>query len=132
MFANLLNDEEKGKFLELIYKTATCDSDFAEEEQELINNYKLELNMSVVPDTSSVGEIITYFGTKADTLKKVIYFEVYGMVMADGKLEQNEKNILEQMKEKFAFKEDIYLKLENAAAELQKAYDNVYDVIFDK
>ena len=42
MFANVMNQTEKEKFLELIYKIAQCDDEYSEEEEDLLNNYKIE------------------------------------------------------------------------------------------
>ncbi len=41
MFLQVMNNEEKEKFLELVYKIANIDGEYAQEEEELINNYKL-------------------------------------------------------------------------------------------
>ena len=48
MFIERLNENEKKDFLELIYKIANCDNNFADEEEELINSYKNELGLSLI------------------------------------------------------------------------------------
>ena len=71
MFVNLFDQEEKEKFLELIYKMATCDGVYAEEEKELLNNYKIEFGIDQIPDTLSVHDLVQYFAEKTDDKKKI-------------------------------------------------------------
>lgn len=130
MFANLLNSEEKLHFLELIYKIATYDGTYAEEEEELIKNYKIELGIEEIPNTKSIDELINYFAIKDTQLKKVLFFELYGMIKADGYIVDSEKKIMDDLKEKLALKEEDYKSMIMAANELQKAYNLVYDAIF--
>lgn len=131
MFANLMDREEKGKFLELVYKIANCDQNYADEEEELVNNYKIELGLTSIPETDSIENILKYFGDKGDQIKKIIFFELYGMIMADGLIADKEEKILMQIKENFTLDEVIYENLMNAAIDLQKAYDAVYTAVFD-
>ena len=130
MFAQLLNQEEKKNFLELIYKIANCDGTFAEEEEELLSNYKLELGLSEVEDTSSMNELMDYFGQKSEQIRKVVFFELYGMIMADGNIAGEESSILAQLKSKFGMAPDAYAQIAAAADQLQAAYDKVYEVLF--
>ncbi|MCD8189031.1 MAG: hypothetical protein LUD78_02205 [Clostridiales bacterium] len=131
MFTQLMNKEEKAKFLELVYKTATCDSDYAEEEQELVRSYQIELGMDEIPETASLEELIAYFAAKETTLKKAVLFELYGMILADDKIEAAEAQILELIDQHFALSKEAYDRLLEAARELQQAYDKVYSAIFD-
>ncbi|MCC8046448.1 MAG: hypothetical protein LIP12_13295 [Clostridiales bacterium] len=131
MFAQILNAEEKAKFLELIYKTATCDSDYAEEEQELVNNYKIELGLNEIPESAEIKELIDYFGAKNSTIRRAVFFEIVGMIQADDKVEETETKIMETMKQSFALPPQTYDCLMEAVRELQQAYDKVYAAVFD-
>lgn len=42
MFLQVMNMEEKMKFLEFVYKIANIDGEYAEEEIEIVNSYKNE------------------------------------------------------------------------------------------
>ena len=64
MFANVMNQSEKEKFLELIYKIAQCDEEYSEEEEEILNNYKAELGMENVNDTDTLEGLVTFFAGK--------------------------------------------------------------------
>lgn len=131
MFANLMNQEEKEKFLELIYKIANYDQNYTDEEEELVNNYKIELGLNTVPETDTIKNLIIYFGNKEEQVKKIVFFELYGMIMADGAIVNKEGEILMQIKEKFALEKETFESLISVALELQKAYDDVYSTVFD-
>ena len=130
MFVNLFDQEEKEKFLELIYKMATCDGVYAEEEKELLNNYKIEFGIDQIPDTLSVHDLVQYFAEKTDDKKKIVLFELYGMVLADDEIGKREKDMFEEIKKIFALNTEVYDKIEKAAVTLKEAYDAVYDAVF--
>ena len=130
MFVNLFDQEEKEKFLELIYKMATCDGVYAEEEKELLNNYKIEFGIDQIPDTLSVHDLVQYFAEKTDDKKKIVLFELYGMVLADDEIGTREKDMFEEIKKIFALNTEVYDKIEKAAVTLKEAYDAVYDAVF--
>lgn len=131
MFVNVMNQEEKENFLELVYRMATCDGVYAEEEKELVTNYKLELNLKDIPDTKTVSELLNYFSEKSSALRKIVFFELYGMIMADGEIEKNEKEIMSELKTKFALDEKAYADMIMAADMLKDAYDRVYSAVFE-
>lgn len=130
MFVNLFDQEEKEKFLELIYKMASCDGVYAEEEKELLNNYKIEFGIDQIPDTLSVHDLVKYFAEKTDDKKKIVLFELYGMVLADDEIGKREKDMFEEIKKIFALNTEVYNKIEKAAVTLKEAYDAVYDAVF--
>ncbi len=130
MFVQVMEKEEREKFLELIYKIANIDGDYVEEEEELIDSYKAELELSDIKDTDTIEEIIDYFSSKSESIRKIVLFEVYGMINADGKIDISEEKIFNLSQEKFGISEQQTKAIINVAEELQKVYDKVYDVLF--
>lgn len=131
MFLQVMNQEEKEKFLELIYKVANVDGDYAEEEQEMVNNYKIELGIDTIGDTNSIDELVKYFASKSDSLKKIVMFETIGIVNADNKVAKEEADLLALMQSSFAIEAEIVDKINLVAKKLQDVYDEVYDLLFD-
>ena len=109
---------------------ATCDGVYAEEEKELLNNYKIEFGIDQIPDTLSVHDLVQYFAEKTDDKKKIVLFELYGMVLADDEIGEQEKDLFEEIKKIFALNTEVYDKIEKAAVTLKEAYDAVYDAVF--
>ncbi len=131
MFLRIMNQEEKKKFLEFAYKVANIDGEYAEEEQEIIDSYKNELDLDTIGDTGSIEELIDFFASKTESLKKVILFETVGLVNADDKIEKEESDVLSLMNDKFGFNAEISNKINATAKKLQEVYDEVYNVLFD-
>ena len=129
MFLNVMEVEERKKFLELAFKLAQIDGDYAEEEEEIINSYKAELGITEIEDTLSIDELISYFSSKNDTVKKVVLFEVYGMIRADDKTEKSEEEVFDNIKSQFNISADVVEQIVSVADELQNVYDKLYDVL---
>lgn len=130
MFLNTFNQEEKEKFLELVYKIANCDSDYAEDEKELVESYKTELGLLEIPETASIDDLIQYFAKKPEQTQKIVWFELYGVIMSDDMLTDEEARIIDLIKEKFSISGEIIHNIQDVALELQKVYDKVYDCLF--
>ena len=130
MFANVMDQSEKEKFLELIHKIAQCDEDYSEEEEELLNNYKIELGIQDVKDTDTLEGLVDFFAGKTPELKKIVFFELYGMIMADGKIALKESELIEMVEKAFGLPESLYIEIISVADELRKVYDRIYDVLF--
>lgn len=130
MFTHLMNEEEKSKFLELVYKISNIDDEYAKEEEELINSYKKELEIEVIEDTQSIESLISYFGKKSEEIKRIVLFEIYGLILADDKIEKEEEQILEEIRKDFQFEEQELKEILSVAKRLQVVYDDIYNVIF--
>jgi tellurite resistance protein len=130
MFLNLLNQEEKNNFIELVYKVANCDGNYTEDEEELLISYKSELGIVEIPDTKTIEKLISYFAEETEQIQKIVWFELYGMIMSDNVMSEEETRIIELVRSKFTISEDIISNIRDAAATLQKAYDNVYHCLF--
>lgn len=131
MFLQVMNNEEKKKFLEFIYKIANIEGDYAAEEQEIIENYKVELGLSEILDTSDIEGLINYFSIKTDELKKIILFEIIGLINADEKIVKEEEELLNKVIVSFGLESETVEKINTAAKKLQAVYDEIYDVLFD-
>lgn len=131
MFLHIVNQEEKEKFLELAYKVANVDGEYAEEEIEIINSFKNELGLDSIADTQDLDGLIDYFSKKSNELKKLIYFEVLGLVSSDDVTSDAETTLLNLMENKFGLDAETITKINVMVERLQKIYDEIYDEIFD-
>ena len=131
MFLQVMNTEEKMKFLELVYKVANIDGEFAEEEVEIVNSYKNQLGIDKIPETDDINGIIEYFSTKAQALKRIIVFETIGLINADNKIETEETDLIDKMVKCFQLDNEVVEKIDRVAKKLQDVYDEVYTAIFD-
>lgn len=125
-----MNQAEKEKFLELIYKIAQCDDEYSEEEEDLLNNYKIELGLQDVNDTDTLEGLVNFFAVKSKELKKIVFFELYGMIMADSKIEEKEAALIEMIEAAFGLPKSQYVDIIAVADDLRKVYDRIYEVLF--
>jgi uncharacterized tellurite resistance protein B-like protein len=130
MFLHVLTEEAKRKFIELVYKVANSDHAYTEDEQEVVNNYKLELGIDEIPDTDTIEHLLQYFGGQSVDIQKIVYFEIYGMIICDEKLSNEEKEILDVMTNQFSLSNDKITEIIIAVKGLQQAYKAVYDAVF--
>ncbi len=130
MFLNLFNQEEKENFLELVYKIANLDGNYDEDEKELINNYKIELGLSHIPDTSSIETLIKFFSEKSEQIQKIVWFELYAVIMADDVVAQAETKIIDLVKKDFTISEESLLNIQDLTIDLKKVYERIYNYIF--
>lgn len=130
MFLNLFNQEEKENFLELVYKIANLDGNYDEDERELINNYKIELGLSHIPDTSSIEALIKVFSEKSEQIQKIVWFELYAVIMADEVVAEGESKIIDLVKKDFTITEESISNIQDLAIDLKKVYERIYNYIF--
>lgn len=123
-----LNREEKEKFFELIYKLASCDGVLREEEQELIEGCRRELDIRDNPDTGSFENLADYFGRCDDRVKKIVLFEVCGIILADNEVGENEQKAFDYLKEALAVDEQE--EIISIANDLKLIQDRVKDIVF--
>lgn len=130
MFTDVLQEDEKKDFLELIYKMANVDDDYAEEEQFVVEKYKLELGLTDIPDTKNVDDILVAFGTKSEETRKTVFFELYTMILADDVIEDEEEEFIGKVKNAFGLDDAVVEAIETAAKDYQAALEKVYEAVF--
>lgn len=130
MFAIYLNEEERNKLFELIYKLACCDEECAEEEKELVNSYKNELGIDEISDTDTIAGLTAYFAQKDSRIKRMILFEICGLILADNHVGDTEQEAYEYIKSAFALGATVTEDIVSAANDYKIIKDRVYDVVF--
>lgn len=129
MFADRLNAEERGRFLELVYKLASCDDGYGEEEQEIIDSYRNELSVHEIPDTGSVQELADYFSEKENPVKKIVLFEVCGIILSDRNVGEKEQEAFDYIKKALALDTQVTEEIVSVANDFKIIRDRIADII---
>ena len=129
MFLNTLNQEEKRKFLSLVYLISQIDGEYADEEKEIVENYKIELGTNEVDGDANIYDLIEFFASKNIQVKKVVIFEVYGLIISDEKIHKNEEKILNEIKNKFGLDVDTIKAIKGVVDELHNVYQKIFEVL---
>ncbi len=98
MFLNELNQKESEAFVNLVKQLAMVDNDFAKSEQELVAEYIEELGV----DESKVAILdndtaISMLKDSTERIKNIIYLELVGLALIDGKYLDEEVDFLEKV-----------------------------------
>lgn len=129
MFLNSLDDESKRNFLELAYKLAVSDNEFSESENDILNSFESEMGVTEIPDTSTVDDLIDYFSRKDITVQRIVWLELYGMIMADDKITNEEQEIRNKIEKQFTLQKEDFDKISKAADDLKNVYAEIYHAI---
>ena len=130
MFADRLDAEAREKFLELVYKLASCDGGYGEEEQEIIDSYRKELSVHEIPDTGSIHELADYFSEKETQVKKIVLFEVCGIILSDQNVGENEQEAFDYIKKVLALDTQVTEEIVSVANDLKIIRDRIADIVF--
>ena len=101
MFLEELNKGESVAFVNLVKKLAMVDRVFAREERKLIKEYisELKLKNEDVKDMT-LDVIMEQLKDSTDRIKTIIYFELVGLALVDGKYDEKEIDFLDEVAEK--------------------------------
>ncbi len=102
MFLNRLKEKEKVAFLQLAHHIAKSDGDFAEEEEEIIEKYCMEMqieNIDYNEDNFDIYDVLDVF--KSEKSKKVVLLEIMALIYSDDYLHPAERRVLEKIIEEF-------------------------------
>ena len=98
MFLNLLTNEEKHHFLSLAALAANINGSLAEEEEELINSYRREMNLSAesvaIDSDHSEESVFGFFAASEKSHKKIVLFEVVGLLTCDSSFDDDERSFV--------------------------------------
>ena len=101
MFLEELKIGEAAAFVNLVEKLAMIDKVFAKEEKKLIKEYKAELNLKDEDlKNMTLDEIEAALDGASDRIKTIIYFELVGLALVDGKYDEKEIDFLDEVAEK--------------------------------
>lgn len=132
MYLSMLNEEQKGMFLELAYQLALIDNDFSEKERAMIESYCNEMQIAV-PEVIRAKPIDEVIGTMKSECtmqeKKIMIFEMLGLVLVDGHYDDAEKKAVEEIMRIFGIEESFAKESERVLEEYVKLQDRMNSLV---
>lgn len=107
MFLFALNDREAEAFLELAHIAMHVDGVIAKEEQDLLENFRIELDLvdySIQEKTQE--ELVAIFELSTKQVKRVVLLELSCMLYSDKSLTEDERLWIEKLSKDFALSMD--------------------------
>lgn len=128
MFINELNKKEAVAFLSLVKKLAEIDNAFLVEEFTLIKEYVKELNL-VDEDYELVNlsDAFENFDNSNSRIKTIVYFELLGLALVDGKYDKEEIKFLNYVASLLNISKDKQESCLNYFKDIKTAYDSIVD-----
>lgn len=112
MFANELNFEQSSKLVDLMYKLAQIDSQYDFDEESLVEQLKLEFDVCQVNESASINDLVDYFSSQNEKIKKIVLFHVIFLIYSDTYLSESEKDTFNYIIEQFEIGSDEVEKIE--------------------
>jgi len=103
MYLHLLEENEKKDFLELAYHLMGVDGTHQDEEVAIFESYKHECSLHeyIISKQNNLENVINCFKTTSLKTRKIILIELFGIVLADGEVHENEETFITHLATSF-------------------------------
>lgn len=134
MFIEFLDNEKKFLFLNFAVYAANANNELDEDEKSLICMYAKQIEMEPIEKTEmSLDEIIDTINKTCDFVeKKMIIYEIIGVLLADKDYDDLEKAFLNNIAKKMSIQETEIDKMLSLMKEYLDLYYKTYEYILNK
>lgn len=125
MFLGELTKNEKKLFWEIANCLVHADDKIADDEVEMMNEYKRELRENdyiIEKPVCTINEILANKDDIGVRKKKIIFFELLGLAYADKEFAESEKVLLQNVKMDFNISEEDEKKMLDIIDKISDAY----------
>lgn len=132
MYLRELSDEEKKVFWNLANAVVMADGIKTEQETELLKQYWIELENEFEiysPNEIRIDDEIEKIQECDGRIKKIICFELSGLLVADSDFSKEEKDMIELICKKLGISSDVLSKMEKCIQEILKAYSELGEIL---
>lgn len=107
MYLDLLNKEEQQDFLELARYSMGRNGRHKQEEEEVLLGYKYECQLVEYKEyrQEDIDKIIKNLSASTKKVKKIILIELFGILLADGEVCEQESEFIDMLSNEFQIKE---------------------------
>ncbi|WP_373002032.1 TerB family tellurite resistance protein [Sulfurimonas sp.] len=107
MYLDLLNKQEQEDFLELARYSMGLNGEHKAEEEAILTNYKYECQLVeyIAHRQEDIKKIILTLKGSTKKVKKIILVELFGILLADGEVCEEEAKFVDILAEGFRIKE---------------------------
>lgn len=121
-----MNKEQQETFLNLAYTMVYADGRLDEAEKRWFDFYKSELSV----DVSKAHKVdfeknLEIFDECEQKIKNAIFFEIFAIALVDDVYADEERELVEMMKNRFGISNDKMLEMREGLRQLTLAYDAI-------
>lgn len=132
MYLHELSDEEKKTFWNLANAVVMADGSKTEQEIELLKQYWIELENEYEiysPREVILDDEIEKLQMSNARTKRIICFELSGLVLADSDYSKEEKDMIELICRKLDVSNEMLSKMERCVQEIMKTYKELGEIL---
>lgn len=129
MFLSKLDQDEKENFLSLVYQIAKVDGNYGAEEISIIETFKQELGLAVIKEDRSISELVEFFASRDLSVRKIVLYEVYSIIISDDEMDKNEVSTLTILETKLGLKPNVVNEIESVVEELNDIYSKISEIL---
>lgn len=131
MFLNLLNNNQKELFLDLAIKAAEANGVVEIEEKNMLKAFSIEMQIPARYETiKSIDEILdTLEKITAEKERRILTFELIGIIFADGQYDKREETFMSRVSEKSGISMEKIQEMIEVLSEYEKVYDKICNVV---
>ena len=131
MFIGFLDKKNKRLFLDLAIKAADCSDGISSEELEVLRSLSKETEEQLdFEQKKELSDIIAELETNTSTMeKRIIYFEILGIMYADGVFDDKERSFVDMLKKRFMITDEISNKLLSDIKEYSDLFTRMCDEV---
>lgn len=130
MYLAVLPQKAKENFLNLAFYVSNADNKFSTEEENLLNIFSKEMNISYKPTAMPLDEILSQFSDLSLSERKIVFFELMGLAVVDKHFAKEEKEILERILTALNLPPEFYEKSRKAVTKIAEIYRETNNLIF--
>lgn len=131
MYLDLLNKKEREYFLELAQYAMGLNGEHKEEELEVLEGFKYECQMPnyTANKQDKIKEIIKTLKGSSKKAKKIILMELFGILLADGEICDNEAKFIDNISAEFRIKEYEVKRMQRWTEAMNDMFQEGYELV---
>ena len=131
MFVGILDKKNKRLFLDLAIKAADCSNGISSEELEILRSLSKETEEQLDFEQShELSDIIAELEKNTSTMeKRLIYFEILGIMYADGVFDDKERAFVKNIKDHFMISDETSKKILEQIEEYSDLYKRISEEV---
>ena len=131
MYLNLLEKQEQKDFLELARYSMGLNGEYKKEEEVMLTNYKFECHLTdyTAYRQEDIEQIINTLSKSTQKIKKIIFVELFGILLADGEVCDNEAKLVDTLTIKFSLEEYEVARIQRWVQAMNDIVQEGYELI---
>jgi len=131
MYLDLLNKQEQEYFLELARYSISLNGEDKPEEEEILKSYKFECQLVeyTAHKQDDIKKVIFELKGSTKKIKKIILIELFGILLADGEVCDEEANFIDMLSAEFRVKEYEVARIQRWVEAMNDIFQEGYELI---